>query len=41
MKLREQYRNKMGDRFTLKDFHEKLLKIGNMPPALMRKVLLN
>ncbi|HBK87928.1 MAG: DUF885 domain-containing protein [Cyclobacteriaceae bacterium] len=37
--MREDYRKLMGPRFTLTDFHEKLLKIGNMPPALMREAL--
>lgn len=38
--MREEYRRRMGDRFSLRDFHERLLKIGNMPPALMREALL-
>ena len=38
--MREEYKVKMGDSFTLKDFHQKLLKIGNMPPSLMREALL-
>lgn len=40
LKLREAYKQKHGDQFKLKDFHEALLKIGNMPPALMGEVLL-
>lgn len=39
--MREAYMKKMGDSFTLKDFHEKLLKIGNMPPSLMKKALMD
>lgn len=39
--MRESYKKKMGETFTLKDFHEKLLKIGNMPPSLMREALLD
>lgn len=35
LKMRTRYQEKMGDRFTLSDFHEKLLKIGNMPPKLI------
>ena len=27
-------------RVALRDFHERLLKIGNMPPALMREALM-
>jgi uncharacterized protein (DUF885 family) len=38
--MREEYKNKMGKQFTLTDFHERLLKIGNMPPALMREALM-
>ncbi len=40
LKMRELYRKKMGADFTLIDFHEKLLKIGNMPPRLMEESLL-
>jgi uncharacterized protein (DUF885 family) len=39
LKMRDEYRAKMGPRFTLKDFHQKLLEIGSMPPALVRQVL--
>jgi uncharacterized protein (DUF885 family) len=30
----------MGERFTLRDFHQRLLEIGSMPPALVRESLL-
>ena len=40
LKMREEYRERTGAGFTLSDFHEKLLKIGNMPPVLMREALL-
>jgi len=40
LKMRAEYKALMGDRFTLSEFHEKLLKIGNMPPALMREALM-
>jgi hypothetical protein len=30
-----------GDKFTLSDFHERLLKVGRMPPSLMREGLMN
>lgn len=40
LKLREAYRAKLGEQFTLKKFHEDLLNIGNMPPALMAELLL-
>ena len=38
--MREEYKKKMGSTFSLRDFHERLLKIGNMPPALMRESLM-
>ena len=40
LKMREEYKQRTGDRFSLSDFHERLLKIGNMPPALMREGLM-
>ena len=41
LRIRDLYKTKMGERFTLGDFHEKLLKIGNMPPRLMEESLLH
>jgi len=41
LRIRGLYKQKIGDRFTLGDFHEKLLKIGNMPPRLMEESLLS
>jgi len=40
LKMREEYKERAGDQFSLAGFHENLLKIGNMPPALMRKGLM-
>ncbi|HEY5823928.1 MAG TPA: DUF885 domain-containing protein, partial [Cyclobacteriaceae bacterium] len=40
LKMREEYKTKMGDKFSLSDFHERLLKIGNMPPSLMSEALM-
>jgi len=40
MRMREEVKSLLGTRFTLSDFHERLLKVGNMPPALMREGLL-
>jgi uncharacterized protein (DUF885 family) len=40
LEMREDYRERVGEAFTLADFHERLLKIGNMPPALMREGLM-
>lgn len=39
LKMRSRFRQKMGTRFTLNDFHERLLKIGNMPPKLIETSL--
>ena len=41
LKMREEYRKLMGNNFKISDFHEKLLKIGNMPPSLMKQELFN
>ena len=38
--MREEYKEFAGDQFFLAGFHEDLLKVGNMPPALMRKGLM-
>lgn len=38
--MREEVKALLGPRFTLSDFHERLLKVGNMPPALMREGLM-
>jgi hypothetical protein len=35
VRIREKFRTKLGDRFTLKDFHERFLAFGNVPPALI------
>jgi uncharacterized protein (DUF885 family) len=40
LKMREEYRARRGAAFTLKEFHDRLLRIGSMPPALVRDVLL-
>jgi uncharacterized protein (DUF885 family) len=40
LKMRQDYKERSGDQFSLSEFHEQLLKIGNMPPALMRKGLM-
>ncbi len=40
LRMRDEYRQSRGDEFTLSDFHERLLKVGNMPPSLMRKGLM-
>ena len=40
LKMRGEYKELAGDQFSLAGFHEDLLKVGNMPPALMRKGLM-
>ncbi|MCB0637557.1 MAG: DUF885 domain-containing protein [Lewinella sp.] len=40
LRMRDDYRAIKGETFTLRDFHEDLLKIGNMPTTLMREALL-
>ena len=40
LKMRDEARQLRGAAFTLKDFHDRLLKIGSMPPALVREALL-
>jgi uncharacterized protein (DUF885 family) len=40
LKMRDDYKRQLGNEFTLSKFHEALLKIGNMPPSLIRKELL-
>jgi hypothetical protein len=41
LQMREEYKEKLGDEFTLKAFHVKLMEAGNMPNSLMRAVLMN
>jgi uncharacterized protein (DUF885 family) len=41
LKMRDAYRQARGPAFTLKDFHDHLLRIGSMPPALVREALLH
>jgi len=37
MKLREDYKQKMGDKFSLQDFHDKFMKHGFVPIKYVRK----
>jgi len=39
LKMREDFRKLRGDAFTFREFHERLLKAGSMPPVLMREAL--
>ena len=39
LKMRKEYKKLKGNEFSLSKFHENLLKIGNMPPSLMKEAL--
>ncbi len=39
--LREEIKRKEGSRFQLRDFHQRLLSHGSLPPSLLRSVLLD
>lgn len=41
MKLREDYKQRQGGKFNLREFHDRLLTQGSMPVPLARKLLLN
>ena len=41
LKMREAWREARGPAFTLKDFHDHLLQVGSMPPALVREALMH
>jgi len=40
MKLREDYRRQQGDRFTLKEFHDRFMEQGGMPIKIIRRAML-
>jgi uncharacterized protein (DUF885 family) len=40
LKLREDYRAKMGDKFSLQEFHDKVLSFGGPPIVLLREAVL-
>lgn len=40
LKLREDYKQKMGAQFSLQDFHDRFIKAGNPPIKLVRRELL-
>jgi len=40
MKLREDYKRKMGDAFSLQDFHDRFLRQGAPPVKIVRRALL-
>ena len=35
MRIREGCRSRLGDRFTLREFHERFMAYGNVPPGLI------
>jgi uncharacterized protein (DUF885 family) len=39
VRIREKLRARLGDRFTLKEFHERFLAFGNVPPGLLEREL--
>jgi hypothetical protein len=41
VELREEIKKKMGDKFNLKDFHEKFLSYGSAPVKYIREMMLN
>ncbi len=40
LRMRDEFKQRRGARFTLADFHERLLKVGSMPPSLVREGLM-
>lgn len=40
LKLREDYRRKMGGNFSLQDFHDRFIKAGNPPVKIVRRELM-
>jgi uncharacterized protein (DUF885 family) len=40
LKLRDDYRNKMGEAYSLKRFHDEFIKLGPLPLPLIRKAML-
>jgi uncharacterized protein (DUF885 family) len=40
LKLREDYRAKMGEKFSLQEFHDTFIKLGPLPLPLVRKAML-
>ena len=40
LKLREDYRNKLGSAFSLQDFHDRFIRAGNPPVKIVRRELM-
>jgi uncharacterized protein (DUF885 family) len=40
LKLRGDYKKKMGDKFTLQDFHDRFMEQGGVPLVIIRRAML-
>ncbi len=40
LKLRDDYKAKMGEKYSLKDFHDTFIKLGPLPVPLIRNAML-
>jgi uncharacterized protein (DUF885 family) len=40
LKLRDDYRTKMGERYSLQEFHDRFISLGPLPLPLIRKAML-
>ena len=40
LKLREDYKSKLGADYTLKNFHDTFVKLGPLPMPLVRRAML-
>jgi uncharacterized protein (DUF885 family) len=40
LKLRNDYKAKLGDKYTLQDFHDAFIRLGPLPLPLMRQAML-
>jgi uncharacterized protein (DUF885 family) len=38
MKLRQAVKEQQGENFSLKDFHDRLLSVGSLPPSLIWEI---
>jgi uncharacterized protein (DUF885 family) len=39
VRIREKLKQRLGARYSLKGFHERVLRCGNIPPALIEETL--
>jgi uncharacterized protein (DUF885 family) len=40
LKLREDYKQKLGERYSLEGFHDEFIRLGPLPLPLIRKAML-